>query len=180
MAFSAILPPTVILLSGAGQLAIVPTDGTQAARLALARVCLPGVVEARPIEPLAKAEGMTMVSPTTVGAGPTDKAWRADPAAPAYAVAWADGSCTATLLKGDKDAARTMAEKEILSRPERFKHGATMLADHGRVEQSVYCAQVRNVWAVVTIAVPGPKGDARTRAFSSTTYLRPTRSPLCG
>lgn len=165
------------LLSGSGQ-AVAPANGTEAARVALGRVCLPGILEARAIEPLAKARVMTPIPSTMVGADPASKAWWLAP--DTAVIAWADGSCTATLMKGDKDAARAMAAKEILARPEGFKPGATMLADNGRVEQSVYCARVRDAWAVITVAVPGPKGDARTRAFSSTTYRRPTRSPLCG
>jgi hypothetical protein len=177
MALSSIV--LAVLLSGAGQPAASATDGMEAVRVALGRVCLPGIVEASPIAPLALAAGMVSVPPTAVGAGPLDKAWGLGGAAPALAVAWADGSCTAMLPKGDKDAARATAEKVILARPEGFKRGSTMLADGDRVQRTVYCAAVRNSWAVISLTLPGPATTARTMSFSSTTYLRPTRSPLC-
>lgn len=147
------------------------------ARVALGRVCLPAILESRPVESLAKAAGMAPIPATAVSAGPADKAWGlANPEA--TVIAWSDGSCTALLVKGDKEAARAMAEKEILARPEGFKRGATMLAAGDRVERTAYCASVQGRWALVSVTLPGPTADARTRAFSSTTYLRPTRSSL--
>lgn len=174
MALSSILLSTAILVA-----APAPGDEVATARVALGRVCLPAILEARPIETLAKAAGMAPIPATAVGASAADKAWGlSNP--DAIAIAWTDGSCTAVLPRGDKDAARAMAEKEILARPEGFKRGVTVLADGDRVERTAYCAQVQGRWAVVSLTLPGPTADARTRVLSSTTYLRPTRSPLCG
>ena len=155
-------------------------DGLKAGSIALGRVCLPGILEARPIEDLAKAEGMTSMPPSSVGAGPNDRTWRLSLTEAVYAVAWADGSCTVIMQKGGKDDLRAMAESEILARPEGFARGSSAVIENNRLERTIYCAQTKTGWAVVSLTLPGPSADGRTRALSSTTYRRPTRSPLCG
>ncbi|MET3665447.1 hypothetical protein [Caulobacter sp. 1776] len=154
-------------------------DGVQAGRVALAKVCLPAILGAQSIEPLAIAQGMLPASAREVGGGKADKAWRLGLVEPAYAVAWSDGSCTALVEKGSREALGAMAEGEILGRPEGFKRGSVAVVENGRLERSIYCAQVRGGWALVSITVAGPKRVSRTRALSSTVYLRPTPSALC-
>jgi len=154
-------------------------DGVQAGRIALAKVCLPAILGARSIEPLAIAQGMLPASASEVRGGRADKAWRLGLVEPAYAVAWSDGSCTALVEKGSRETLRAMAEGEILGRPEGFKRGSVAVVEGGRLERSLYCAQVGGGWALVSITVAGPKRVSRTRALSSTVYLRPTPSALC-
>ncbi|MBO9543839.1 hypothetical protein [Caulobacter sp.] len=151
--------------------------GVEAGQVALAKVCLPAILHARSIEALAVAEGML---PASFAGGKADKAWRLGMAQPAHAVAWGDDSCTAVVDKGSATDLRAMAEHEILARPEGFKLGSTAVVEDGRLERSVYCARTDAGWALVSITVPGPKPVARTRALSSTVYLRPTPSALCG
>lgn len=154
-------------------------DGVQGGRIALAKVCLPAILGARSIEALAIAQGMLPASANEVGGGKTDKAWRLGLVEPAYAVAWSDGGCTALVEKGSRETLRAMAESEILGRPEGFKRGSVAVVEDGRLERSLYCAQVPGGWALVSITVAGPKRVSRTRALSSTVYLRPTPSALC-
>lgn len=149
-------------------------DGVSAGQIALAKVCLPAILQARSIETLATAEGMLSSRP--LGGG---KAWRLGMAEPAYAVAWGDGSCTAIVEKGAPATLRAMAEREILARPEGFKLGSATIVEDGRLERTIYCARTDAGWALVSITVPGPKPVSRTRALSSTIYLRPTPSALC-
>ncbi|MBU4436037.1 MAG: hypothetical protein KKC14_16685, partial [Alphaproteobacteria bacterium] len=145
----------------------------------LAKVCLPAILGARSIESLAIAEGMLPASVSEVGDPQADKAWRLSLIEPTYAVDWGDGSCTASVEKGSREALRAMAESEVLSRPEGFKRGAVTVIEAGRLEQSIYCAKVQSGWAVISLTLSGPKPAPRSRALSSTTYLRPTRSGLC-
>ena len=74
---------------------------------------------------------------------------------------------------------RAVAEREILARPEGFKLGSTTVVDDGRLQRSIYCARTGAGWALASLTVPGPKPVSRTRALSSTVYLRSTPSPLC-
>lgn len=154
-------------------------DGLTAGQIALAKVCLPAILKARQIEALARAEGMLPASAASVGGGKADKAWRLGMGEPVYAVAWADGSCTAVVEKGAPESLRAMAEREILDRPEGFTLGSTSVVEDGRLQRSIYCARTDTGWALASLTVPGPKPVSRTRALSSTVYLRSTPSPLC-
>lgn len=155
------------------------TGGVDAARIALARVCLPGILERKSIANLARDQRMVPMPATSVGAGASDKVWRLGFSEPVYAVAWADGSCTVIVDRGDAAVLRAAAEAEIRARREGFQLGETGEADGGRVSRTIHCARLDQGWAVTSITLPGPQATARTRAFSSTTYIRPTPSPLC-
>jgi hypothetical protein len=156
-----------------------PFDATAAGRVAFAEVCLKAVAEGRPVADLAQAAGMEPVTPTTVGATPNDKAWKVGVIQPAHVVAWTDGGCTASVDRGDPALLSAMARAIILARPEGFRAGVSGLYDGERVERSIYCAERNGRWTVASITVPGPKADGRTRALSSSAYVRPTPSNLC-
>ncbi len=155
------------------------TGGVDAARIALARVCLPGILESKAIADLARDQRMVPMPASSVGAGESDKVWRLGFSEPVYAVAWADGSCTVMVDRGDAAVLRAAAEAEIRARREGFQPGQISEADGGRVSRAIHCARLDQGWAVTSITLPGPQATARTRAFSSTTYIRPTPSPLC-
>ena len=157
----------------------LPTGAAAAGRVALADVCLRSVVEGRPIEDLAKAAGMSPTSSALFGGTDRDRAWRLGLLKPSYVIAWAEGGCTAIVERGDASALGAMARAAIQSRPEGFRPGLSGLFDRDRVQRDIYCSERNGRWTLVSVTVPGPKANSRTRALSSSVYARATPSALC-
>lgn len=155
------------------------TDPVKAGEIVLRDVCLPGILERKPIESLAGYEHLVAMPPGAARARPGDRVWRLGSTSQVYAVAWADGSCSTYVDTGPADKLRAMAEAVILARPEGFARGRSGLVDNGRVERTVYCAMAGDTRLVVSITTPAGKAARGTRALSSTAYRAPGPSPLC-
>src|SRR4051812_11772544 len=69
------------------------TDIVGAGEIVLRDVCLPGVLEAKPVGDLAYQQWLVSMPPKSAQAGPADKVWRLASLSAVYAVAWNDGSC---------------------------------------------------------------------------------------
>lgn len=155
------------------------TDTVGAGEIVLQNVCLRGVVESKPIEPLALHERLVHMSPGAAGAGPSDKVWRLASINPVYAVAWADGSCSAYVDRGPSDRLRAMADTVLRARPEGFVRMSSGLVDNDRVERTIYCAGAGDRQFVATIATPNGRPARGVRALSSTVYRVRGQSGLC-
>jgi hypothetical protein len=155
------------------------TDVVKAGEIVLGDVCLPGILERKPIEPLALNARLVAMPPRSAGAGAADKVWRLGSLSAVYAVAWADGSCSTYVERGSGADLRAMAERVILARPEGFVRGRSGLADGDRVERTVYCAQVGDERLVASITTPNGRARQGTRALSSTVYRARGPSALC-
>lgn len=155
------------------------TDSVAAGEIVLRDVCLTGIAERRPIEQLALYERLVSMPPRSANAGPSDKVWRLASINPVYAVAWADGSCSAYVDRGPSDRLRAMAERVILARPEGFVLASSGLVDSDRVERSVYCGRAGQDRIVATITTPNGRAGQGMRALSSTVYRARPESTLC-
>lgn len=155
------------------------TDSVKAGEIVLRDVCLPGILEQKPIEPLALYERLVPMSPKAANAGPADKVWRLGSISHVYAVAWADGSCSTFVRTGPVDKLRAMAEAVILARPEGFVRGRSGLVDGERLERTVYCAAAGDQRLVVSITTPHGRAAYGARALSSTVYRARGPSALC-
>jgi hypothetical protein len=154
-------------------------DEVRAGEIVLANICLPGILEAKPIGELATYNRLLKMSARTANVGPEAEVWRLASLSAVNAIAWKDGSCSAYVDRGPADKLRAMAERVILARPEGFARGSSAVVDNGRVERTVYCARAGDEWLVATITTPNGKAARGTRALSSTVYRRPGPSPLC-
>jgi len=154
------------------------TDSVAAGEIVLRDVCLPGIMNRRPLEALAQSERLVAMPPGAAGAGRNDKVWRLGSLGGVYAVAWGDGSCSAYVDRGPSEKLRAMAAATILARPEGFAMTQTGLVDGGRVERTVYCAWNGEERLVATITTPA-SAKARARALSSTVYRARGPSSLC-
>lgn len=155
------------------------TDSVKAGEIVLSDVCLPGILEAKPIADLARYERLVAMPSKAANAGPNDKVFRLGSVSHVYAVAWADGSCSTYVDRGPSDKLRAMAEAVILARPEGFARGRSAPADNGRIERTVFCAMRGAERLVATITTPNPGAPRGARALSSTVYRAPGPSPLC-
>jgi hypothetical protein len=155
------------------------TDSVAAGEIVLRDVCLTGIAERKPIEPLALYERLVSMPPRSANAGAADKVWRLASIVPVYAVAWADGSCSAYVDRGPSDRLRAMAERVIRARPEGFVLASSGLVDADRVERSVYCGKAGGDRVVATITTPNGKAGRGMRALSSTVYRASPTSTLC-
>jgi hypothetical protein len=155
------------------------TDSVAAGEIVLRDVCLTGIAERKPIEPLALYERLVSMPPRSANAGAADKVWRLASINPVYAVAWADGSCSAYVDRGPSDRLRSMAERVILARTEGFVLRSSGLVDSDRVERSVYCGRAGGDRVVATITTPNGQAGRGMRALSSTVYRARPESTLC-
>jgi hypothetical protein len=155
------------------------TDTVGAGEIVLRDVCLPGILEQKPIGDLAHFERLVPMRPQAAHAGAADKVWRLASINPVYAVAWADGSCSTYVDRGPADKLRAMAERTILARPEGFVRGASGPVDGGRLERTVYCAPDGEARLVASITTPIGRAPWGTRALSSTVYRARGPSQLC-
>jgi len=146
------------------------TDSVGAAEIVLGQVCLPGILEQRPITDLAYIQWLVSVPPKAAGAAASDKAWRLASVSPVYAIAWSDGSCSTFVDRGPADRLRVMADRVIRARPEQFTLASTTALDGGAVERSVYCGGAGGARYAATITTPVGRAPAGTRALASTVY----------
>jgi hypothetical protein len=155
------------------------TDTVAAGEIVLRDVCLPGILERRPLAELALYERLVEVSSRAANADGVDKVWRLANLNPVYAVAWADGSCSTYVDRGPSEKLRSMAEATILARPEGFKRGASGPVEGRSVERTVFCARAGEERLVATITTPIGRPPPGVRALSSTVYRARGDSPLC-
>lgn len=146
------------------------TDSVAAGEIVLRDVCLPGIVERKPIEQLALYKRLVAMPSKAANAGASDKVWRLASISPVYAVAWADGSCSTYVDRGPAAKLRAMAEAVILARPEGFVLASSGPANSNRVDRSVYCGGTGEDRFVATITTPNGRAAWGTRALSSTIY----------
>jgi hypothetical protein len=155
------------------------TDVVRAGEIVLRDVCLPAILEKKPIDELAHFERLIELPGKAANAGPNDKAWRLASLSPVYAVAWADGSCSTYVYRGPTAKLRAMAEATILARPEGFQRGSSGEVPGRGVERTVFCAYAGDERLVVTITTPVGRAPSGTRSLSSTAYRATGTSALC-
>ncbi len=154
-------------------------DPVKAAQIALREVCLPAVLDARPIEPFAKANRFVRTPPKTVQAARDDKVWQVGVHAKVYVVARADGSCSALVDSGPADLLGPMAEATILERREGIARGQSGPDDAGHLRRTVYCSAAGDTHVLISVATPSAGAPRGTRPFAATISRTPTLSPLC-
>ncbi len=146
------------------------TDTVGAAEIILRQLCLPAIVEQRPVSDLAYALWLVASPPKSAGAAASDRVWRLASINPVYAVAWSDGSCSTFVDRGPADKLRAMADLVIRARPEQFRLESTTPLEGGTVKRSVYCGGSSVARYAVTITTPTDRPRRGTRALASTVY----------
>lgn len=150
-----------------------------AGEVVLRDVCLPGILERKPIGALAQSARLLAVPSSSARAGASDHVYRLASLTPVQAVEWADGTCSTYVDTGPVNELRRMAERVVLARPEGFMRGRHALEGGGKVERTVYCAREGANRLVVSITTPTKDAPRSMRALSSTAYRAPGWSPLC-
>lgn len=147
-----------------------------AGEVALRDVCLPGVLERKPVAALAQSARLFAVPPA---AGQADRVYRLASLSLVWLSEGADGGCSAYVDTGPVNELRKMAERVVLARPEGFVRGRRALEGGGRIERTVFCAREGANRLVVSISTPTKDAAPSARALSSTIYRAPGWSPLC-
>lgn len=155
------------------------TNSVAAAEIVLRDVCLPGILERRPIGDLALYERLVPAPGALSAAKPGDEVWRLGSLAQVYAVAWQDGSCSTFVSRGRAEQLPAMAERTILARPEGFVRGRSGPEDGGRVIRTVFCAHAGDERLVASVTTPNGRAPRGTWALSSTVYRTRGPGPLC-
>ena len=155
------------MIAAAALVAATLLSGRDAYRLGLERVCIPVVNGADPavvardlrLQPLPK----TLLPNRTA---PGDRAWYLPTRDVTLAVAWADGSCSVQMVRGDPASLDGLMEQVLRPRPERFRPGR-MDAPAPDLHRVSYCESRRPHPLVVTFVSPAPGTGGRMVSSSS-------------
>lgn len=157
----------------------VAVDGVAAAEIVLRDVCLPGVVERKPVGDLAASGGLVSITRGLPATKPGDQLWRLGSLTQIFAVAREDGTCSTYVDRGNPEELRAMAERAILARPEGFVRGRSGPEASGRVIRTVFCAQAGGERVMASVTTANGNAQPGTWALSSTVYRASAESPLC-
>lgn len=159
----------IALLAAAATFA-APLPTPQAYRLGLEKVCIPVVNGG---DPQAIASDLRLqplpdtLLPGRIAAG--DRGWYLTTRDITIAVAWADGSCSVQMLRGDPASLGGLMKDVPQPRPEGFKPGR-MEAPAPDLRRVTYCEAKRPHPMIVTMVTAAP--GAKNRMAASSTVMR--------
>jgi hypothetical protein len=146
-------------------------------RIAFEDVCLRATFGGAPVAEVARARRLVGVSPREAGAGPQDKAWRIGLRTAVYVAAWADGSCSTSVTKGDPQAFAAAALRMAEASGRIFHPGLSQPLPGDAGTRTAYCTgETRPFVLVLTTR----SGAARRPALVTTTFrARGDRPEFC-
>lgn len=114
------------------------TSPTAALTVALAEVCLPAMIEGRPIGEVAEARYLVPVAPRSTGSSQAVAAWRLASWHDVYVMQLPNGGCSMSLEAGNaEDLAAAAVEMIRASGP--FVAGQVVSARSGEAENAAWC-----------------------------------------
>ena len=114
------------------------TSPTAALTVVLDEVCLPAVMDGRPVGDLAEARYLRPVPPASTGSPMAVAAWRLASWHDIYVMELPNGGCSASIEAGDADALATGAVALLKARAA-FAAGAVTPTADGRAENTAWC-----------------------------------------
>ena len=144
-------------------------SGEKAYQAGLANVCLPLISERKALSEVQAAEHLIQIDPGQAGAGPADHVYRLGSVDFTLVIAWADGTCSVEVQKGDAAQLRGAAAAVLAARPEGFSQGVTKKTSVGS-DRTLWCAAARPQPVIVSVATPGASTVRGITALTSTVY----------
>ena len=114
------------------------TSPTAALTVVLDEVCLPAILEGRPISALAEARYLRAVPPRSTGSSQAVAAWRLASWHEIYVMELPNGGCSVSLEAGDAEDLATAAVTMLKARAD-FTPGLTLPARDGEAENTPWC-----------------------------------------
>lgn len=114
------------------------TSPTAALRVALEEVCLPAILEDRPIGPLAEARYLRAVAPRSTGSPQATAAWRLGSWHEVFVMQLPNGGCSLSLEAGDAEALASEAQSMLLARAQ-FTQGQSLPSADGNAINTAWC-----------------------------------------
>lgn len=114
------------------------TSPTAALTVVLDEVCLPAVMDGRPIRELAEARYLVPVSPASTGSPSAVAAWRLGSWHNIHVMALPNGGCSASLEAGDADGLAAEAVRMLQARAA-FAPGLVTTTADGNAENTAWC-----------------------------------------
>jgi hypothetical protein len=150
------------------------TSPEAAVKVAFEKVCLPAILDGRPVGPIAVANRLLKIDGREAGATAADEAWRLASLGRVFVVAWSDGSCSSSSERGDPKALSRQVLAAVAERGIVLHEGLTVPADeHGR--RVAWCSEGPQPLVLALITRSGHKG--RRPALVATLFKARGESP---
>jgi hypothetical protein len=150
------------------------TSPDAAVKVAFEKVCLPAILDGRPVGPIAVANRLLKVDARQAGATSADEAWRLASLGRVFVVAWSDGSCSSSSERGDPEALSRQVLAAVAARGIVLHQGVTGPAD-GDGRRVAWCSDGPQPLVLAIITRGGHKG--RRPALVTTLFKARGESP---
>jgi hypothetical protein len=135
------------------------TSSSAALKVVFDEVCLSAALNDRSVEALAIERHLVEVKPKLAGFSGDVRTWRLASLSPVYVVAWADGTCSATVERGDPEAFRQQVLETLAAHDIKVTRGQSQAALGDGVNVP-YCTSPPQP-LVVSIITPTTKKSRR-------------------
>ncbi|HET9160503.1 MAG TPA: hypothetical protein VFN88_07810 [Caulobacteraceae bacterium] len=153
------------------------TSPSAALKVAFEEVCVPAILDRQPVEVLAVQRYLVSVNPRLAGFSGEVKTWRLGSLGKVYVAAWADGTCSVTVERGDPDALKAQALAAIKARGIELTQGSVQPAQADGVNVA-YCGPPPQP-IVLGILSPSDKRSRRPAIFLNLFRAKGDHPSLC-
>lgn len=148
----------------------------EAVKVVFDSICVPAILEGKPVADLAKARGLVEVQANLKQGGPNDRTYGFPSLSHALVTAWADGTCMISIDKGDAPALRaklitTLESKSLVIHP-----GSTVPADNAG-EKTAYCSADRPPIVLGVITPRNPDKPGKRAALVANLFRAKSGNP---
>lgn len=152
------------------------TSPTAALKVVLDEVCLPAVMDGRPIRELAEARYLVAVSPASTGSPDAVAAWRLGSWHNVYVMELPNGGCSLSLEAGDADDL-AVAAVDMLKARAAFAPGLVAPTSDRNGENTAWCTP--EATRPVVAGVVRRTGGRRVALLVNVFRARDARPPFC-
>ena len=153
------------------------TSSSAALKVVFDEICLPAILDGQSVARLAVQRHLVEVNPKLAGFSGDVRTWRLASLAHVYVAAWGDGTCSATVDRGDADAFRRQVLDAVAARNIILASGASQPAKADGVN-TAYCSAPPQP-LVISIITPADRRSRRPAIFVNAFRSRGVEPSFC-
>jgi hypothetical protein len=153
------------------------TSSSAALKVVFDEICLTHFLDHQPLETLAIQRHLVEVKPKLAGFSGEVRTWRLASLAHVYVAAWADGTCSVTIDRGDPEAFKRQVLDAVAARNITLTEGVAQPAKAGGIN-TPYCSAPPQP-LVVSIISPTGKRSKRPAIFVNVFKARGPDPAFC-
>jgi hypothetical protein len=153
------------------------TSSSAALKVVFDEICLPAILDGQPVASLAVQRHLIEVKPKLAGFSGDVRTWRLASLAHVYVAAWADGTCSATVDRGDPEAFRRQVLDAVAARDIALAPGISQPAKAEGIN-TAYCSAPPQP-LVISIITPADKKSRRPAIFVNAFRARGAEPSFC-